>query len=145
MKKLVLSAALALSLTACGKPAADSEQAGDVIPADTGAAPAATAAADPNAAPASFAQCAVCHSVKPDGKHGVGPNLFGVVGRKAGAAAGYAYSPAMQSSGLTWDDATIDKYLTKPMDLVKGTKMAYAGQGDPAKRKEIIDWLKAQK
>lgn len=145
MKKLVLSAALALSLTACGKPAAESEQASDTIPAETAAAPAETAAADPNAAPAAFAQCAACHNVKTDGKHGVGPNLRGVVGRKSGTAAGYAYSPAMQSAGLTWDEATLDKYLTKPMDIVKGSKMAYAGQSDAAKRKEIIDWLKEQK
>lgn len=132
------AAALALSLAACGSPSEDT-------PADTTAAPSAAATvADAGGKPASFAQCATCHSVEP-GKHGVGPSLAGVHGQKAGAAAGYNYTPANKNSGLTWDDKTLDTYLTNPMKMVPGTKMSFAGMGDPAKRKEVIDYMKTLK
>ncbi|MFC3172872.1 c-type cytochrome [Novosphingobium bradum] len=108
------------------------------VPADTGAASALAGA------PAAFAQCAACHSPVP-GKHGIGPSLAGVYGTKAGEIAGYAFSPALKASGLTWDDATLDKWLAGPMRLVPGTRMTYAGQSDPAKRAELIAWLKTLK
>lgn len=75
----------------------------------------------------------------------VGPSLFGVFGRKAATGAGYAYSDAMKASGKTWDEATLDTYLAAPMKEVPGTKMTFAGQSDPAKRKEIIEFLKTVK
>lgn len=75
----------------------------------------------------------------------VGPSLFGIVGTKAGEVAGFTFSPAMKASGLTWDEATLDEYLAAPMKKVPGTKMTYAGQSDPAKRKELIEYLKALK
>lgn len=110
------------------------------------AAPAATPApAAASKPPVAFAQCALCHKVSPDGAKSIGPNLHGVVGRKAGTQAGFAYSPAMKNSGLTWDAATLDKYLTKPMQVVPGTKMAFAGQPDAGKRKEIIGYLASLK
>src|ERR1700753_805545 len=63
--------------------------------------------------------CAVCHS--PDaGTNKLGPSLFGIVGRKAGSVSDYTYAPAMKSSGLTWDAATLDKYITDPQGVVKG-------------------------
>lgn len=105
--------------------------------------PAAVAAA-PGARPAAFAQCAACHSVEP-GKNGVGPTLAGVFGAKAGAVPGYAYSEANRNSGLTWDEATLDEYLTAPMKKMPGTKMAFAGVADPARRKDLIDYLKTLK
>ena len=64
-----------------------------------------------------FAQCAACHSVEP-GKHGVGPSLMGVYGTKSGEIAGYPFSEAMKQANLTWDDATLDTYLTAPMKVV---------------------------
>lgn len=75
----------------------------------------------------------------------IGPSLFAIVGTKAGEVPGYPFSAAMKASGLTWDDATLDAFLTSPMKLVPGTRMTYAGQGDPAKRKEIIEYLKTLK
>ncbi len=85
--------------------------------------------------------CASCHQVEP-GKHGVGPSLAGVFGAKAGHAEVYNYSAAMKNSGLTWDEATLDKYLAAPMQTVPGTKMVYAGLKDEAQRKEMIAYLK---
>lgn len=134
-------AALILALGACGSPPEDKAPA-----ADTAATPTAETAttAAVGGKPAVFAQCAACHAVEP-GKNGVGPSLAGVFGQKAGAAAGYTYSDANRNSGLTWDEATLDTYLTNPMKLVPGTKMTFAGMPDAAKRKEVIAYLKTLK
>ncbi|PLK27547.1 cytochrome c family protein [Novosphingobium sp. TH158] len=136
--------ALLLALAACGG-GADKADAPAETAADTPAAPS-PAETGPSlaSAPAAFGQCAACHAIKPDA-NGVGPTLFGVVGRKAGSMTGYAYSPAMTASGLTWDEATLDAYLADPRAKVPGTKMVYAGQPDAAKRKELIDFLKTLK
>ena len=102
------------------------------------------AAAAPAKAPAAFTQCKVCHSVEP-GKHGIGPSLAGIYGTKAGDVEGFDFSKAMLDSGLTWDDATLDTYLKAPMKTVPGTKMAFGGVSDDAKRKEIIAYIKSLK
>jgi cytochrome c len=86
------------------------------------------------------AQCSICHSPVA-GKNAIGPSLFGVVGRKAGTVDGYAYSAANKNSGLTWDDATLDKYLTKPNALVPGTKMTFAGLKNDEQRADVIAYL----
>lgn len=95
--------------------------------------------------PVAFAQCAVCHKVDKSGTNGIGPNLFGVYNAKAGAKAGFNFSPAMKKWGKKLDDATLYAFLENPRKSVPGTKMAYAGLRDAAKRKAIIDWLKTQK
>lgn len=135
MKKMIMISALAL-LSACGAKHDAKEEAAET------ATEVAEEAADPNAPPAAFAQCASCHKVEAGAANGLGPNLHGVVGQKAALVAGFNYSPAMKASGLTWDEATLDKYLTNPRALVVGTKMSFAGQPDAAKRAEIIAWLK---
>ncbi len=96
------------------------------------------------AAPAEFAMCAVCHSVKA-GANGVGPSLAGVVGRKSGVVAGYAYSPALKKLHLTWNEAKLDQWLTNPMKMAPGTKMSFAGYPEAAKRKAVIAYLKTLK
>ncbi len=135
----VAAGLMALALAGCGK----STQEPATSAATTAAAT--TAAADETGKPpAVFGQCMSCHSVKP-GQNGLGPSLAGVFGRKAGTGAGFEYSPALKASGLTWDEASLDKWLTNPMGRVPGTRMTYAGQGDPAKRKELIEYLKTLK
>lgn len=94
--------------------------------------------------PAAFAACAACHAVDP-GKKSFGPNLHGVFGRKSASLADYPYSPALKASGLTWDRQTLDAWLTSPRKKVPGTKMPFAGLPDPAKRKEVIDYLQRLK
>lgn len=87
-----------------------------------------------------FAKCAACHSVEA-GKNKVGPSLHGVVGRASGTEAGFAYSDAMKNANLTWDPATLDKYLTKPKDVVPGTKMAFPGLPKEKDRADLIAYL----
>ncbi len=140
-------AALALSLSACGSPPeekAAEDTAATTTTTTAEASPAAAAVADAGGKPAAFVQCAACHAVEP-GKHGIGPSLAGVYGTKSGELAGYAFSDAMKNANLTWDDKTLDEYLTNPMKVVPGTRMTYAGLADPAQRKAIIEYLKTLK
>lgn len=76
-----------------------------------------------SAGPAAFATCAGCHSTAPGGKRGLGPNLYGVVGRSAGQAPGFSYSPALRDSGILWSAATLDRFLADPTAMVPGTRM----------------------
>ncbi len=89
-----------------------------------------------------FRKCKACHAVGTKAKNKVGPQLNGVVGREAGSVKGYKYSKAMLDSGLVWDEANLDKYLTKPKDLVKGTKMIFAGLKKEKQRQNLIAYLK---
>jgi cytochrome c len=130
--KIQIMAIAVLALTGCSKAPEQSET-------TTPAAQTETAAV--GGAPASFGQCAICHQVKPDA-NGLGPSLHGIVGRKAGIVAGFAYSPAMKSSGVTWDEASLDAFIEAPQKFVPGTRMAFVGLKDKAKRDEIIAWLK---
>lgn len=91
-----------------------------------------------------YKRCAMCHAIEANKKAGLGPNLFGVVGRKAGITA-YNYSAAMKASGIIWTPAKLDAYITKPSALVKGTKMVYAGLTNPKDRADLIEFLKSKK
>ena len=102
------------------------------------------AAQDAKAGEKAFVQCKACHNVVA-GKNGVGPSLAGVVGRKAASVAGFNYSAAMKAKGVSWTEANLDTYLTKPAAYVKGTRMAFAGIPDAKKRKDVIAYLKTLK
>lgn len=122
-------------------PACGGEPDAPPAPAGAEASPASPAAPPVAARPVAFAQCASCHAVEP-GRNGIGPSLAGVFGARAGHEPSYAYSTSMRQSGLTWDEATLDRYLKDPRGTVPGTKMAYAGLKDDAKRAELIAWLR---
>ena len=81
-------------------------------------------------------QCAMCH--QPSG--GQGPNLAGVVGRKAGSAPGFAYTPALKKSGIVWTPANLERFLTNPQAMVPGTAMP-ARINDPAERAAVVKHL----
>jgi cytochrome c2 len=84
--------------------------------------------------------CAVCHDVVPN-KNRIGPSLFGIVGRKTGSEAGFHYSAANKAANITWDAATLDRYLTAPRVVIPGTTMPFAGLKDDQKRHDLVAYL----
>ncbi|MBN3787681.1 c-type cytochrome [Burkholderia sp. Ac-20353] len=88
-------------------------------------------------------KCAMCHAVEPSKGTIVGPNLFGVYGRKVGKFPGFSYSSTLRSSSATWDAATLDAFLKSPQTAMPGTAMPFSGiKGDPD-RAALIDYLKS--
>lgn len=87
-------------------------------------------------------QCKACHTVEKGGASTIGPNLFGVVGRKAGTLAGYEFSDAMKASGITWDEASLGEYLKDPKAKVPGGKMPFAGLKQAAQPGDVVAYLK---
>jgi len=102
-----------------------------------------SARAFPQEAPAAFAACSACHSS--NGASGVGPTLKGVYGRKSGSVGGFAYSRAMRTAGLTWDDKSLDSFLADPQKAIPGNHMPFPGVPDAKQRAEVIDYLKTVK
>jgi cytochrome c len=101
----------------------------------------AVSAGDPAAGEKQFkAKCAVCHTVE-QGKNKIGPSLFGIVGRKSSSIEGFKYSAANKAADLTWDEPTLDKYLTDPKALVKGTIMTFPGIKNDTERADVIAYL----
>jgi len=91
-----------------------------------------------------FRQCAACHSVSKGGGNKIGPALWGVIGRKAGSINDYKYSKGMSELGKKWNFNSMNSFLIKPKNYVKGTKMAYAGLKKEKDRASIILYLNEQ-
>ncbi|MBN9316815.1 MAG: cytochrome c family protein [Devosia sp.] len=104
----------------------------------------AMAQGDPTAGEQVFKKCAACHAVGDGAQNKVGPVLNAVMGRTAGTLEGYNYSQAMKDAGaggLVWTPETLAKYLPKPRDLVKGTKMTFPGLPNPDDVANVIAYL----
>lgn len=131
----------ALLLAACGDNTA-AETSGATATA-TAQASQPTQADDPAArGRREFNQCAICHSVREGEASRVGPNLFGVYGRAAGALDDFAYSAALRDSDVVWDDASLDAFMENPRAFMPGNRMAYMGENDAAAREDLIAFLK---
>ena len=106
------------------------------------------AAGDAAKGKAAFAKCAICHQVGPGAKTLVGPELNGIVGRKAASVADYTmYSAGMKKlgdSGFVWTEENIDKWITDPKAMIPDSPMALAFQGipDANERADILAYLK---
>jgi cytochrome c len=117
---------------------------GSILLAGTGMALAADALPVGNAVAGQrvFNQCMGCHAVGKGAVAEMGPVLNGVVGRKAGTAAGFGYSSALKASGLTWDPATLAHFLQAPAKAVPGTHMTFGGLSKPQDQADVIAYLK---
>lgn len=92
-------------------------------------------------------KCASCHSFVSGGPDMTGPDLYGVIGRKPGGHAGFAYSPAMVEEGAkigAWDYDNLYNFLAAPQKYINGTKMTFVGLKKPEERIALIAWLRQQ-
>src|SRR4051812_36594515 len=96
-------------------------------------------AQDAAAGKAVFAQCTACHAV--DAKNGAGPGLKGIVGRTAGSAAGFHYSPSMTQAGFHWDAQSLNAFIENPQRKVPGNVMPFAGLPDAKQRADLLAYL----
>jgi len=149
--------AVALLVAGCGesggppaKPAAQAPAAD--APAAAAPGPAAAdydidalvASADVKRGQTLFLQCRACHSLGEGEPHKVGPNLYGMFGRKAGLAPGFAYSEAVSGADLQWSAESLDQWLARPSDFLPGNRMVFIGVKDPQDRANLIAYLKQE-
>jgi cytochrome c len=88
-----------------------------------------------------FGRCAICHTVQKGGAIGLGPNLFGVAGRKAASLPNFTYSAALKNSGITWTPDKLKAWVSGPARLVPGTKMAFAGIVNAKQVDDVVAYL----
>jgi cytochrome c len=102
---------------------------------------AAQAAGDAKAGAQVFKKCAQCHTNEKGGGNGLGPNLFGVFGRKSASLPDFQYSSALKASGIVWTEANLTKWVTKPGAMVPGTKMMFAGLSSKSQQANVVAYL----
>ncbi len=93
---------------------------------------------------AKFALCASCHTLSEGGPVMTGPNLWHIIGEKAGVRPGFKFSDAMVAAGFTWDPARLDTWIADPKAMIPGTKMTFAGLKDAKDRTDVIAYLMVQ-
>jgi len=96
---------------------------------------------DPAAGKAAFQQCAICHKADKGAGNGLGPNLFGIVGRKAASLSDFEYSGPLKAAGITWTDDKLTQWVAGPAKMVPGTKMAFPGITSKATQRDVVAYL----
>ena len=90
-----------------------------------------------------YIKCMVCHAKGMT--NGIGPGLLGIIGRHAGSAPGFRYSPAMTNSNIVWDEKSLDAYIAAPQKALPGTTMPFAGIPSQEERSDLIAYLETLK
>lgn len=114
---------------------------GAVVALVAGAVSPVHAAGDPARGQTLFSRCSACHTVTEQNR--IGPHLSDVYGRVAGTASGYSYSKGMAAYATTWDETTLDAFLTRPNQVVPGTKMTAGAVTNPQDRADIVAYLRS--
>jgi len=153
----LIATAAAVTLAGCGKsstspPAAGSDQAAAPAAAPPqqdlkvlqAALPAPYATADLDNGAAKFALCASCHTLSQGGPAMTGPNLWHILGEKAGVREGYTFSDPMKAAGFSWDAAHMDTWITDPKAMIPGTKMTFPGVKEAKDRTDVIAYVMVQ-
>ena len=91
-----------------------------------------------------FKKCAACHNATAGGANQLGPNLHGIMGAPIAAKPGFAYTDALKSKGGTWTWQAMSEWLKNPKAFAQGTKMTFAGLGNPQDRANLLVWLNSQ-
>lgn len=91
-----------------------------------------------------FIQCRACHELQADAPDKVGPNLYGIIGRKVAAREDFGYSPALRAATFSWDRATLERWIEKPSAVVPGNAMAFAGIADARDRAALLTYIAAE-
>lgn len=129
LRKFARIAGAAIPLAAICAAAAMAQEAGDVAAGEK-----------------VFRKCAACHTVSPDGKSKVGPDLYGVVGRTTGTLEGFNFSEVMVKAGAdghVWTEEEISAFLENPKKMFPGTKMTFVGLKKPEERADVIAYIKS--
>jgi cytochrome c len=92
-----------------------------------------------------FQRCQMCHTAENGAGNRLGPNLFGVIGRKSASLPNFAYSTALKNSGITWTEDKLQVWLKNPQAMVPGTRMAFAGLSNPDDIRNVIAYLDTKK
>lgn len=101
----------------------------------------ANAVGDAKAGATVFKRCAVCHTNDKGGGDALGPNLFGIVGRKAASRPGFAYSGSLQKANIVWTEANLTRWAAGPARVVPGTKMAFPGLTSKKQQADVVAYL----
>ena len=91
-----------------------------------------------------FKKCAACHNADPGGANALGPALFGIMGKPVASVPGFAYSDALKSKGGTWGWEEMSAWLANPKKYAPGTKMTFAGLGNPQDRADIMAFMNSR-
>lgn len=103
--------------------------------------PAHAESGDAKAGEVAFDVCTTCHSTEKDAGNDVGPNLFGVVGRKSASAPNFDYSAPLKASGITWTNERLSEWLADPVKMVPGTSMGFPGITSKDKIRDLIAYM----
>jgi cytochrome c len=91
-----------------------------------------------------FKKCAGCHTIDKDGKNGIGPNLYNVMGGPKAHVEGFPYSDALKTAaadGGKWGVDELYQFIENPKGYLKGTKMQFQGLKDPQQRADLLAFI----